>query len=78
MQTPLPKAVRRRGFTGLMISQALGAFNDNAFKMIVALLGIAAVHDGGEAAKQSVTTLAMVVFTLPLMLFSLPDRKSVV
>src|SRR5207244_13493390 len=30
MQTPLPKGVRRRGFTGLMISQALGAFNDNA------------------------------------------------
>jgi acyl-[acyl-carrier-protein]-phospholipid O-acyltransferase/long-chain-fatty-acid--[acyl-carrier-protein] ligase len=57
---------------GLLIAQFFGAFNDNAFKMIVALLAIAAVHEQGEAAVQWVTTLAFVVFTLPLMLFSLP------
>ena len=62
----------RNPLTGLLVAQFFGAFNDNAFKMVVALLGIAAVKDGGEAAKQSVTSLAMVVFTLPLMLFCLP------
>ncbi|MFO1078541.1 MAG: MFS transporter [Planctomycetota bacterium] len=57
---------------GLLTAQFLGAFNDNAFKMIVALFGIAAVGDAGEERKQAVTTFAFVVFTLPLMLGSLP------
>ena len=35
---------------GLLVAQFFGAFNDNAFKMIVALLGIAAVPAGDEAA----------------------------
>ena len=62
----------RHPLAGLLVAQFFGAFNDNAFKMVVALLGMAAVQGGGEAEKQSVTTLAMVVFTLPLMLFCLP------
>ncbi len=64
---------------GLLIVQFLGAFNDNAWKLIVALLAIRAVaaQVGGsgpafEAASQTQTTLAFVVFTLPLMLVSLP------
>jgi hypothetical protein len=40
--------------TGLLVAQFFGAFNDNAFKMIVALLGIAAVAGEGEAAAQKV------------------------
>ncbi|MFK7739070.1 MAG: MFS transporter [Planctomycetota bacterium] len=56
----------------LLTAQFFGAFNDNAFKMIVVLLGLAAVDGQGEVAKQGVTTTAMVVLTLPLMLGSLP------
>jgi acyl-[acyl-carrier-protein]-phospholipid O-acyltransferase/long-chain-fatty-acid--[acyl-carrier-protein] ligase len=73
---------------GLIVAQIFGAFNDNAFKLFVALLSIRAVRaaTGGdgpafEAASQTRTTLAFVVFTLPLVLFSLPagylaDRAS--
>ncbi|HEX5054012.1 MAG TPA: MFS transporter [Planctomycetota bacterium] len=71
--TTQPAATRSRSnIGGLLVAQFFGAFNDNAFKMIVALLAIAAVQEQGEAAAQSVTTLAFVVFTLPLMVFSLP------
>jgi acyl-[acyl-carrier-protein]-phospholipid O-acyltransferase/long-chain-fatty-acid--[acyl-carrier-protein] ligase len=64
---------------GLLIVQFLGAFNDNAWKLIVALLAIrtAAEQAGGsgpafEAASQTQTTIAFMVFTLPLMLVSIP------
>ena len=64
---------------GLVVAQFFGAYNDNAFKLFVALLSIRAVRaaTGGEgpafeAASQSRTTLAFVVFTLPLVLVSLP------
>ncbi len=79
--THLATPERPRSLAGLLIAQFLGAFNDNAFKIVVALLAIAAVGAGDEAGAQSVTTLAFVVFTLPLMLVSLPamalaDRAS--
>ncbi len=72
---------------GLLISQFCGAFNDNAWKLIVALLAIRhvgqALQPGAafEAASQSQTTLAFVIFTLPLVLISpfagiLSDRRS--
>jgi acyl-[acyl-carrier-protein]-phospholipid O-acyltransferase/long-chain-fatty-acid--[acyl-carrier-protein] ligase len=61
-----------RPLAGLLVAQFLGAFNDNAFKMMVALLAVGAVKAQGEAAAQWETTLAFVVFTLPLMLGSLP------
>ncbi len=64
---------------GLLIAQFFGAFNDNAWKLIVALLAIRSIaaHVGPqgpalEAASQAQTTIAFAVFTLPLMLFSLP------
>ena len=63
---------------GLLTAQFFGAFNDNAWKLIVALLAIrevaAAVGPTGpafEAASQTQATIAFVVFNLPLMLFSL-------
>ncbi|MBX9694656.1 MAG: MFS transporter [Cyanobacteria bacterium] len=62
---------------GLLIAQFCGAFNDNAWKLIVALLGIqqvASLMESGpafEAASQRETTVAFVAFTLPLMLVSL-------
>jgi acyl-[acyl-carrier-protein]-phospholipid O-acyltransferase / long-chain-fatty-acid--[acyl-carrier-protein] ligase len=61
-----------RTLNALLLAQFCGAFNDNAFKMIVALLAIGAVAGGGEAAAQEVTTVAFVVFTLPLLVGSLP------
>jgi len=73
-----------RSITGLLVSQFFGAFNDNAWKLIATLLGIALIHAKydnlpGEpdpvqlaANIQSCYTIAFVVFTLPLMLFSLP------
>ena len=63
---------------GLLSSQFLGAFNDNAWKMIVTLLALNALTASGiegealERAAQERTTLAFVVFTLPLVLFSFP------
>ena len=71
-----------------MIAQFIGAFNDNAWKLMVALLAIrqvtAAVGPSRpefEAASQTQATIAFVVFNLPLMLFSivagtLSDRLS--
>ncbi len=72
---------------GLLIAQFCGAFNDNAWKLMVALLGIRAIAaqiapgPDFETASQTQTTLAFVVFTLPLALVSivaglLADRVS--
>jgi acyl-[acyl-carrier-protein]-phospholipid O-acyltransferase/long-chain-fatty-acid--[acyl-carrier-protein] ligase len=61
---------------GLLIAQFCGAFNDNAWKFMVALLGIRAATatlapgQDLETASQTQTTLAMVVFTLPLVVTS--------
>ena len=62
---------------GLFIAQFCGAFNDNAWKLMVALLGIrslAALSGPSanlESASQAETAKAFIVFTLPLMLVSL-------
>jgi len=68
----------KRPLRGLLTAQALGAFNDNAWKLFVIVLagrvlaGRGLQGAGFEAADQGKTMLAFVVFTLPLMLFSLP------
>ena len=63
---------------GLLITQFCGAFNDNAWKLMVALLAIKQVAGelGGagpefEAAAQTQTTITFVVFTLPMMMISM-------
>ncbi len=68
----------RHPLRGLLIAQFCGAFNDNAWKLLVALLSIKAVAaqvgsagPAFEAAAQDRTTLAFVTFTLPLMAVSL-------
>jgi acyl-[acyl-carrier-protein]-phospholipid O-acyltransferase/long-chain-fatty-acid--[acyl-carrier-protein] ligase len=61
-----------RGLLPLLTTQFLGAFNDNAFKMLVVLLGFAAANGADETQKQAVATTAFVVMTLPLMLGSIP------
>jgi acyl-[acyl-carrier-protein]-phospholipid O-acyltransferase / long-chain-fatty-acid--[acyl-carrier-protein] ligase len=55
---------------GLLIAQAFGQFNDQAWKQVVTLLAMAAVAT--EAAKQAQTATAQIVLMIPLMLFSLP------
>ena len=84
MSQPQPPSQRRPSLQppslkGLLVAQFLGAFNDNALKLFMALLAIRTLAGQlGEGtvelqiAAQSQTTLAFVVFTLPLMLFSLP------
>lgn len=64
---------------GLLIAQFLVVFNGSAWKFLVVLLAIkgaaAEVGESGpayEAFSQTQTTVAFVVFTLPLMLMSLP------
>lgn len=78
----------RHSLRGLLATQFLGIFNDNAWKIVVALLGIRSVvaeigpsAPAFETAAQTQTTLAFAVFALPLMLASLPagvlaDRMS--
>lgn len=63
----------------LLVAQFFGAFNDNAWKLIVALLAMGVMREryagdsvALQAASQFQTTLAFCVLTLPLMLFSLP------
>ncbi len=62
---------------GLLVAQFFGAFNDNAWKLMVALLAIkqlAAQMGTGpefEAASQAQTTITFVIFTLPLVLVSI-------
>lgn len=69
----------RHPLKSLLVTQFFGAFNDNAWKLIVTFLAIRALQSrfvGSEAefqaASQFQTTLAFCVLTLPLILFSLP------
>ncbi|MFO0774248.1 MAG: acyl-[ACP]--phospholipid O-acyltransferase [Nitrospiraceae bacterium] len=84
---PTPASAAPR-LTGLLVAQFCGAFNDNAWKLIVALLAIRQVaaqlgrdNPAFELEAQTHTTVTFVVFTLPLVLFSvvagvLADRVS--
>lgn len=62
---------------GLLVAQFCGAFNDNAWKLMVALLAIrqatAGMAPGSEleTVAQTQTAMAFVIFTLPLVLLSL-------
>ncbi len=62
---------------GLLIAQFFGAFNDNAWKLMVALLAIkqatAQMAPGPEmeTAAQTQTAITFIIFTLPLVLLSL-------
>jgi acyl-[acyl-carrier-protein]-phospholipid O-acyltransferase/long-chain-fatty-acid--[acyl-carrier-protein] ligase len=60
-----------KSLRGLLVSQFFGAFNDNALKLFAVFLAIRVVSDS-EKLSQLLTTIAFVVFTLPLMVFSFP------
>jgi acyl-[acyl-carrier-protein]-phospholipid O-acyltransferase/long-chain-fatty-acid--[acyl-carrier-protein] ligase len=69
-----PRTAASRSLAGLQWTQAIGAFNDNAWKMIVAAILLRGLGSSAEdeAEKQWRTMLAMIAFTAPLALFSLP------
>jgi acyl-[acyl-carrier-protein]-phospholipid O-acyltransferase/long-chain-fatty-acid--[acyl-carrier-protein] ligase len=61
----------------LLAAQFLAAFDDNALRLALALLGIGSVTAGlapaeAQATAQARATLVFVVFTLPLLLVSIP------
>ena len=56
---------------GLLISQALGAFNDNAWKQIVVLLAISS-HGHSATDSQARAAFAQVILLIPLIIFNLP------
>ena len=69
----------KAGLKFLLIAQFFGAFNDNAWKLIVTFLAIKAatahLTPGGpeyQSAAQFQTAIAFCVLTIPLMVFSLP------
>jgi acyl-[acyl-carrier-protein]-phospholipid O-acyltransferase/long-chain-fatty-acid--[acyl-carrier-protein] ligase len=61
---------KQHPLAGLLVAQALGSFNDNAWKQVVALLAVGAAVT--EAAKQERAAVAQAVLMIPLMLVSLP------
>src|SRR4051794_36106150 len=64
-------ADRSRGaLRGLLVAQALGAFNDLAWKQVVVLLAIAAA--ASEAKAQEASAFVQVVYMIPLVFVSLP------
>lgn len=56
--------LRNKGFFALLVTQALGACNDNIYRMIVSLLVISASSKGGAL------SVAAVVFIVPGLIFS--------
>ncbi|MBI4345483.1 MAG: MFS transporter [Elusimicrobia bacterium] len=59
--------LKTRGFRGLVLSQALTSFNDNAFKTLVGLRLMASLPPGEAAAQIAVVGA---VFVLPFIVFS--------
>jgi len=75
--SPTSLTAQSSALRGLLVAQFFGAFNDNAWKLIVALLAIKQVAASAglsgqaiEVASQTKTTQAFVIFTLPLMVIS--------
>ncbi len=73
-ETNKPNSIAR-----LITANFFGAFNDNAWKMIVAFLAIRSATAGLQPGTQQFenlsqlqTTMTFVVFTLPIVIFSLP------
>jgi acyl-[acyl-carrier-protein]-phospholipid O-acyltransferase/long-chain-fatty-acid--[acyl-carrier-protein] ligase len=67
---PAPSGNRSRGLRGLLIAQAFGQFNDQAWKQLVILLAMAAVIS--ESEKQERTAIVTMILLAPLTLISLP------
>jgi len=71
--TALPSLYADRSFWGMTVTQFFGAFNDNLFKQLVLLLAVtlsaaAATEEG--ASGPNLQGIAMLVFSVPFILFS--------
>ncbi|MBA3239025.1 MAG: MFS transporter [Parachlamydiaceae bacterium] len=72
------KDKKDHSFLGLLISQFFGAFNDNAWKVMVFTLATRpllqqSVGDAEfELSSQLMATVSLLIFLIPMMLFSLP------
>jgi acyl-[acyl-carrier-protein]-phospholipid O-acyltransferase/long-chain-fatty-acid--[acyl-carrier-protein] ligase len=64
----------RQSLGGLLVAQFTGAFNDSVWKIVVPLLAVAAIasNDNSEETLQWQMTLATVVFTIPMIVLSVP------
>ena len=76
---PAPPLLRDRSFLGMMVTQFLGAFNDNLFKQLMLLLAIPV--GAAAAVERDRQAIATIIFALPFILFSgyagfLSDRFS--
>lgn len=76
---PSQCGLRSVGFRLFLVTQFLGAFNDNAFRLVVSLLAVNHIAD--ENARAATLALAGVLFSLPFIVFSshagcLADRFS--
>ncbi|MBI5244712.1 MAG: MFS transporter [Elusimicrobia bacterium] len=60
-------ALGEKGFIGLLVTQALGSFNDNAFKM---LIGLTALTTMAPEKARPLVAAAGGLFILPFILFS--------
>jgi acyl-[acyl-carrier-protein]-phospholipid O-acyltransferase/long-chain-fatty-acid--[acyl-carrier-protein] ligase len=70
----IPLRAKRIGYAGFLVSQFLGSFNDNAFRMLILLVALPA-GAGGAAdgwSRERLLAVTGVLFMLPLALFSLP------
>ncbi|MDD4202295.1 MAG: acyl-[ACP]--phospholipid O-acyltransferase [Candidatus Omnitrophica bacterium] len=59
---------RKKGFLALVVTQFLGAFNDNAFKLVISFLAINVLM--GQEKGTEYVSLAGIVFILPFLMFS--------
>ena len=71
---------KSNGFRALLATQFLGAFNDNAFKLVISLIAVNSFADRAGGGSQYIA-LAGVMLVLPFILFSsyagfLADRYS--
>ncbi len=63
----MSSSLKSTGFRAFLATQFLGAFNDNAFKLVVSLLLVNLVVD--QSAQSTYVALAGGLFTLPFILF---------
>lgn len=79
----LPPLNLDAGYWGMVVTQFLGAFNDNVFKQLMLLLAIPTTAKlvGGASSEEDQQGLATIVFSIPFVLFSgfagyLSDKNS--
>jgi acyl-[acyl-carrier-protein]-phospholipid O-acyltransferase/long-chain-fatty-acid--[acyl-carrier-protein] ligase len=68
-QRPAQQKLLSRSFVGLLLTQFLGAMNDNMFRWLAVPVGKLVLGEAGEAKALS---LGLICFTLPYLLLAAP------